>query len=251
MKVLIVDDEKEIADYICQLVDEVTFSRAETAVFYSGTKALDRLQEERFDLIISDIVMPITDGLAILEYVAAKQKDVRFIFLTVHKEFDYIYRANKLKKIDYIMKTETVKEIKRVIEKNVQELTRASKKLYPLPDGSSFTQDEGGSESAIVGRICEHIRKSSDSELNVNTLAARFHYHPSYLSKLFKKHLHLKLSDYILEQKLERARRYLTETEYTVGKISSLLGYQSAQAFGRMFREKVGVTPQEYRRKNG
>lgn len=255
LKILIVDDEKEIADYICDLMNEITFNSSETEVFYSGTKALQRLKETTFDLVVSDISMPITDGFALLEYVAENNKDCRFIFLSVYAEFDYIYRANRLKNIDYIVKTETPEEIKKVFEKNIQIITSQkrsnSSEKYALIQGESKENFESDwKEKELLRKLCLYIEENIDSELSVAYLAERFHYNSSYLSRLFKKHTGEKLVNYILEQKICKAKSYLSETEYPVSKIANILGYRSSQAFGRVFRKEVQMTPQEYRRLN-
>jgi len=256
LRILIVDDEKEIADYICDLINEITFNSSETEVFYSGTKALQRLKEVTFDLVVSDISMPITDGFALLEYVAGNCKDCRFIFLSVYAEFDYIYRANRLKNIDYIVKTETPEEIKKVIEKNIQAIksskkSNKSEKHFIVQEGLEELEDNSDidrKEKELLKNICRYIEENMDSELSVAYLAEQFHYNSSYLSRLFKKHTGEKLVNYILDQKICKTKKYLTETDYPVSKIANILGYRSSQAFGRVFRKEVHMTPQEYRR---
>lgn len=252
-RVLIVDDEREIADYICELVNEVTSDQAETEVFYSGMKALQRLKEASFDLVVSDISMPVTDGFAILKYVAANCKDCKFIFLSIYAEFDYIYQANRLKNIDYIVKTETAGEIKKVFEKNLREIEeerRRHKSGRSLEEREKLQvhADASQKEKELIEQVCRYIEENLDSELSVAYLAEGFHYNASYLSRLFKKHTGEKLSNYILSRKLGKAKEYLAGTDYPVSKIASMLGYQSSQAFGRVFRKEVHMTPQEYRR---
>lgn len=268
--VLVVDDEVEIAEYVGDLVKNLLKDDVVVEVFHSGTKALKRMKEWPVDLLMTDIVMPVTDGFALLSYAAGEGKDTEVILLTAFEEFDYIYRANKIKACSYVVKAEeetiiekaigeaigrlkdnrrrkdTVEQAKKQIEE-VKQIFREEKVKQML----TYDEEEGEGDRQIIERIRMYIKEHAGEELTAATVAEVFHYSPAHLSRIFKENSGEKLSSYIMRQKLKEAKRLLVETDESIHDISTVLGYQSSQAFARAFRRELSMTPQEYRRVYG
>lgn len=266
-KIMVVDDEMEIAEYVGDLVRETLGDEGEVEVFYSGTRAKKRMAEQQPDLLLTDIVMPVTDGFALLEYAAENMPDVEVILLTAYEEFSYIYRANKTKRCRYIVKTEKEDVIKDAIQKAIESLEekragresvetakkqmREVRQLFSEEKAKQMLSYEGVEEKndqELIRRIKAYIKEHIKEDLTGASIAETFHYSPAYLSKIFKQHGKEKLSAYIMEQKLQEAKRMLLETDRSVQDIAAELGYLSPQAFARAFRRELGITPQEYRR---
>lgn len=269
-KVLVVDDEMEIAEYVGDLVRELLKDEAEVEVFYSGTKALKRLQERPVDLLMTDLIMPVTDGFRLLEYIAGEHPETEVILLTAHEEFDFIYRANKIKACSYIVKAESEKMIQKGIMEAIERLGEkkhkketveyARKQIEEVKQIFSeekvrqmltYEGEDAASDSQIIGKIKEYIKEHIREDLTAASIAETFHYSPAHLSKIFKLYGKEKLSAYILRQKIKTAKQLLLETDETVQTIGGMLGYQSSQAFARAFRRELDMTPQEFRRMYG
>lgn len=260
----------EIAEYIGSLAEEIFGENGEVTVCYSGTRALKLIGEMRPDLIISDIVMPVTDGFKVLEYAAENLPDTEVILLTAHEEFDYIYRANKIKRGSYIVKGEREETIKsRIVEvvhemenrkKREQIVETAQKQIREVRERysesrvrqlRSYEEEETDCDQKLLRQLREYIRDEAGANITVAELASRFHYSAAYLSKIFKQYTNENLSAYIMKQKIREAKKMLAETEKSIHAISEELGYQSPQAFARAFRRELDITPLEYRREYG
>lgn len=74
---------------------------------------------------------------------------------------------------------------------------------------------------------------------------------PAYLSRYFKEKTGENFVDYCKAVKLEKACQLLQETNMKIYEIANELGYTNAQHFSTVFREKVGMTPLEYRQGGG
>ena len=109
MKILVVDDEPLIGQYIVQCVRNADPS-AEVAGVTSGAKALRRLEEELFDVLFADITMPKMDGLELLERVREGYPSVNVIMLTCHEDFGYVRAAMQHQAADYLLKNEISEE---------------------------------------------------------------------------------------------------------------------------------------------
>ena len=74
--------------------------------------------------------------------------------------------------------------------------------------------------------------------------------HPVYLSKIFKETAGTKLSGYITEVKMQKAAELLVQTNKKVQEVVEAVGYQKKQHFTKLFKDRFGMTPKEYRMKN-
>ncbi|MDO4445022.1 MAG: DNA-binding response regulator [Bacillota bacterium] len=265
-KVIVVDDEVEIADYVGDIVKGILGEEADVEIYYSGTRTKKRMEEIALDLLITDVVMPVTDGFQLLEHLVECQPEAEAILLTAYEEFDYIYRANKIKPCSYIVKAESEDVIRKGIQETIhhlemkrenQETVNTARKqmeevknIFSEEKVKQMVTYEGeiGNEQEIIRKIKSYIKENRKEDITAASVAEKFHYSPAYLSKLFKTYGNEKLSVYIMYQKLQEAKKMLLETDMSVQQIGVELGYQSPQAFARAFRRELGMTPQEYRR---
>ena len=81
----------------------------------------------------------------------------------------------------------------------------------------------------------------------VQQLADKVHLSPNYLSDLMRKETGITALNYIHQHLIDRAKIELASTSHTVSEIAYQLGFQYSQHFTRLFKNKVGMTPNEYR----
>lgn len=84
----------------------------------------------------------------------------------------------------------------------------------------------------------------------VKSLADQVHLSPSYLSDLLKKETGMTAQDLIHYHLIEAAKNILLHTNQSVGEIAYSLGFEYPQYFSKLFKQKTGKTPVEYRSQN-
>ncbi|MDO4492142.1 MAG: helix-turn-helix transcriptional regulator, partial [Lachnospiraceae bacterium] len=87
--------------------------------------------------------------------------------------------------------------------------------------------------------------------ISVESIADELGYHPDYLSHLFKETQGIGLSQFIVREKITRARNLLVYSEYSYSEIASYLGFSSQSHFGAHFKKLTGYTPRQYRETYG
>lgn len=102
--------------------------------------------------------------------------------------------------------------------------------------------------SAVIAKVQSYIHDHLHTELTRDEIAACVYRNPAYLSRLFRKETGYSLSDYITEMRIERAKRYLIETNDKVSNIAEAVGYIHFSYFAKLFKKMSGLTPQEYRK---
>lgn len=101
--------------------------------------------------------------------------------------------------------------------------------------------------SPQIKQSCDYICLHLEEKLDIHTLASRLGYTDYYFSNKFKKEVGMSVRDFIMKQKVEKAKHLLVSTNMEVQDISDTPGYGSQSHFGDIFRRETGMTPREYR----
>ncbi|RAP76726.1 response regulator transcription factor [Paenibacillus montanisoli] len=103
-------------------------------------------------------------------------------------------------------------------------------------------------ESSVVDKVKRYIIDRLFDDLSREELAAFAHINSAYLSRLFKKEAGVSLTDYIVEERMKKAKEMLLYTEESVSNIAKAFHYTNFSHFSKLFRKYYGMNPQEYRR---
>jgi len=104
------------------------------------------------------------------------------------------------------------------------------------------------SDNLIVRMAKEWVdRRLLEEDVTLSKVAADIHVSQGYLSRVFFKEVGEYFSDYVIRNKLEYAQKKLRETNRKVYEIASEIGFANAHYFSKVFKEKFGLTPLEYR----
>lgn len=130
MKALIVDDDVFVRKCITQMLpwQELDFSQVLEAE--NGTVAMKIALEEKPDLVISDVKMPILNGLELVQRLKDSMVDICIIMLSEYSDFEFVQNALKLGVKDYILKPITKERLQEISEKIRQAMTELEKKRY-------------------------------------------------------------------------------------------------------------------------
>ncbi|MFC3801427.1 response regulator [Cohnella sp. GCM10012308] len=115
--------------------------------------------------------------------------------------------------------------------------------------GTTICQDqsEEAQQHRLVVRLNGYIQDHLHGDLSLTRLSEVVHHSPTYLSRLYKRMTGRMLSDYITDERMERARSLLAEPALRIQDVASRIGYEAAPQFNRSFKKRYKMTPQEYR----
>ena len=102
--VIIVDDELFVRKGLIQLIDWASHGFQVSGESDNGEDALAMIQETRPDLVITDIRMPVLDGLALIEAAAQLELETEFIIISGYNDFRYAQQALRFGVQDYVLK---------------------------------------------------------------------------------------------------------------------------------------------------
>ena len=118
MKIIVVDDEPLVKQYIVQCVRDAGGENEITAAVTSGAKVLQEMKANPADVVFTDITMPKMDGIELLQELRQQYPSTAVIMLTCHDDFEYARAAMQNGAKDYILKTEvSADKIRAVLDK--------------------------------------------------------------------------------------------------------------------------------------
>lgn len=250
---LIVEDEPLMREYLLFNLSSIHDQWITAACAKDGVEAMALLNEQHFDLIITDIKMPRMTGVELATYVHNNIADTDIIFLTGYDEFDYARAAVRSGVSDYLLKPLQDAELHAILDKlakkrSAGETRQATPqvKAHVSPDAAFPLEDV--ESSVLVQRARDYIQMNYSKPISLNEVASALEVNPAYLSSVFKSERGEPYSKYLLRLRMERAALLLrTHTAAKVGDIASEVGYLSVKHFDSVFKKYYGMTPNAYR----
>lgn len=100
--------------------------------------------------------------------------------------------------------------------------------------------------------VCQsYIFKYLYEEISLGKIAKVVNMHQNYLSILFKKEVGMSITEYILIQKVEEAKKLLTHSDYSISEIYTWLNFYDQSHFTKVFKKYTGTTPKKFKSKKG
>jgi AraC-like DNA-binding protein len=101
----------------------------------------------------------------------------------------------------------------------------------------------------LEGRVKKILRMvESGTTFTIRDLALEFHLSPSYLQRLFKHETGVRMGEWLIEQRLQRAAHFLANSYLSVKEIAHTVGYEHVSSFIRAFERRFAQAPARYRK---
>jgi len=164
-KILVVDDEQSLRDVL-----SIMLKRAGYAVTSAmdGEEAIELLNKEIFDLVITDLRMPKIDGMEVLKAVKSASPGTVVLIITAFASADSAVEAMKQGAYDYLTKPFQVDEVQLIIRNALEKRRLTTENMLlkrEMASQSSFAQLVGQSEA--MQKVFDVVRKVADSKSNV------------------------------------------------------------------------------------
>lgn len=117
-------------------------------------------------------------------------------------------------------------------------ITMVFRKMFRCEQNEFFISEE----------FLQYIRDHCDEKLSLTELSRKCYCNPSYFSRMFHKHYGITLTDFILNSRFERACKLLGDSSLSTEEVAVRSGFGNKSTFYKVFREKTGITPGEYRK---
>lgn len=247
LRILVVDDDPAISDFISdELSTWYRFSSAK-----NGREALSRLLSEPFDLVISDVMMPVMDGIEMLKNVKSNSNisHIPVVLLTSKSAVDYRLEGLKKGADAYLSKPFDMEELHILIDNLVDNRRRLRGKFSGAQQAEGKVEEVSvkGNDEALMEQIMECINKHlTDPNFNVEQLSRELCISRAQLFRRMKEITGISTSEFIRNLRLEQAARLLREGKINVSQVAYSVGFNSQTHFSTLFKKHYGKSPSEY-----
>lgn len=241
-KLILVEDDYQIRNGLSRFFPwrQIGFELAQS--FENGRQALEYVRDNPVDVVLTDIRMPVMDGLTLAEAMKREHIASLVVVISAYRDFEYARRAMNLGIRHYMVKSTKYDELIDVFKSIKKELDESvAQEQAPPP----VHEEEHGDR--IIMKINQHIL-SNMATASLQTAAAHVNLNPVYLSRYFKNKTGTHFIDYLIGVKMKRAAELLQNKENRISKISEMVGYSNEKNFSRAFKKHFGVSPNEYRK---
>lgn len=247
-KLLFVDDDLEI----CRYISSEFSSKFDITICNNGQQAIKRLMDNPTDIVVSDIMMPIVDGLTLLRMIKTNVNinHIPVILLSGQNQF-----ANRLEGLDkgadaFLAKPFVISELEITI-KNLLKKNEALKIKYSGQQQQTLDKTNkvefNDSDKLLIDNIMKCINENiSNPDFNVTALAIKMKMSRVQIHRKLREFVGINASDLIRNIRLEQAGRLIKETKGNISEIAYSLGFNSPAHFSKVFKEHFGTSPTKY-----
>lgn len=112
------------------------------------------------------------------------------------------------------------------------------------------TQKENESAIPMVQRALSIVRECYADGITLEEIARRMHVSEPYLSKVLKRETNMNFTEIIKKQRIDQVKKLLLDTDLKLNQIAAMTGFSDPKYMSKVFKNEVGVLPNEYRRMN-
>lgn len=242
-RIVLCEDEPLLLQSLRNKVEKAGEGYVVSGLAANGEEALALLAEISADVLITDIRMPIMDGMALLRRVHDEGLGVHCILLSGYSDFEYARTAMRLGAVDYLLKPVGEDALRQVLS-SLRIRLDAQKSAYraaTLAPGARQVEE-------TLSLMREFIRRHALQSINFQQLAATLNYSPAHLTRLFTRCYGESPQHYQSQLRINEAKHLLRRhRERSVRQIALSLGYEDPGYFARVFKQATGKSPQQFR----
>jgi len=243
--ILIVEDNTDIRQYLCEeLGNSYHILTAE-----NGEEALSIVKEQEIDLILTDVMMPVMDGLQLCKQIKQNLRTchIPIIILSAKTDLKEQLEGLQVGADDYIPKPFSmaviVAKIRNLFRTRYRAIEHYSNSLEVEPEKVALNP----LDEELLKRAIEIVERNIDNvEFSTDEFAREM--------CMSRSNLHIKMkaltgeptNDFIRKVRFNRACKLLKEGRYTVAEISGMVGFNTPSYFATSFKKYFGCLPSEY-----
>jgi DNA-binding response OmpR family regulator/nitrogen-specific signal transduction histidine kinase len=244
---LLVEDNDDLRHFLVSLLDADYV--LEIAV--DGKDGLEKAQKLIPDIVISDVMMPVMDGLELCQHLKENEKTdhIPVILLTAKAIIEDRIKGLQSGADAYITKPFKKEELFLQIENLINLRSNLQKKYsqFALLDSPNVLKEE----NSFIHKINSAIEKNLlNEQFNVEDLAKEVYMSRMQLHRKLKAISDRSASNYIRNYRLYKAKPFLTDHSKTISEIAWDVGFQDPNYFGKAFQKEFGMSPSEFRNTN-
>lgn len=263
-KVLLVDDSDDFREFMRDVLTDYQVIEA-----VNGQDAWQKIIEVRPDVILSDVMMPVMDGIELCRMVKSNEEtaSIPFVMLTARLAAEHRVEGLESGADDYITKPFNIDMLnlrirnllgwarrsarRSFLDKNKEEKKDSSQpKERAIPKGELGDFEMTASDRKFLADVDKYIKDMmGDPDTSVESMSAHLCMSRVQLYKRMVSLTGTTPSEYLRAKRIKRAEELIHSDELNISEIAYTVGFNNPRYFTKYFQEAYGLTPSQYKKK--
>jgi signal transduction histidine kinase/DNA-binding response OmpR family regulator len=246
--ILVIEDNDDLRCFLANRLN----AQYEVLEASSGSAALQQAFDNVPDLIISDIVIPGKDGLALVNIFKGdiRTSHIPVILLTGQTNMQTQIEGMRNMADAYLTKPFNVQFLEQTINSLLSNRAMLKEHFTSELPSNLKTQTVGKLDRKFVSEFTSLVESNlSNDEFSVEDISKQLGISRVQLYRKVKALLNINVNDYILNTRLQKAKYFLQHEESTISEVAYKVGFSSPAYFSTVFKSKFGVTPKAFKEK--
>lgn len=259
-KVLLVDDSDDFREFMRDVLTDYQVIEA-----VNGKDAWQKIIEVRPDVILSDVMMPVMDGIELCRMVKSNEEtaSIPFVMLTARLAAEHRVEGLESGADDYITKPFNIDMLnlrirnllgwarRSFLDKNKEEKKDSSQpKERAIPKGELGDFEMTASDRKFLADVDKYIKDMmGDPDTSVESMSAHLCMSRVQLYKRMVSLTGTTPSEYLRAKRIKRAEELIHSDELNISEIAYTVGFNNPRYFTKYFQEAYGLTPSQYKKK--
>lgn len=259
-KVLIVEDEWLLRKGLEETVDWQKYQCVPAGSVENGRKAIEFLKQNEVDIILTDIRMPVMDGLTMIEEVEKRIPNYyAYVILTAYNDFEYAQTALKHGVSDFLVKPFKDEDFESAIMRAKEHAFNKQKNhqyyVYSqdIPEIISMKkriQNPDLIQNVLIKQAVKIIHlEYYNYNLTLEDISDSLGVSRRHLTRLFNRTISMSYQEYLSNYRIFQACKLLLKTNMLIYEVAESVGYQDSQYFTTIFKKHIRMTPKDFRLK--
>ena len=243
--ILVVEDDPEMRGYLAKELSE----QYNVLVAANGEDALKLIESQRIDLVVSDIMMPGIDGVALCNRIKSTTEycHIPVILLTAAVGMETRIETLDAGADGYIEKPFAIELLQANIANLFKNREIANRQFTQSPLTHFNSMVTGGMDQEFMERLHETVMKHlAEPDLNIETLTSELGTSKSTLYRKVTANTGLNINEYIRVSRLKKAAEMLSSQKYRISEVAYMTGFSSPSYFATCFQKQFNVSPSSF-----
>ena len=243
--ILVVEDDPEMRGYLAKELSE----QYNVLVAPNGEDALALVESQRIDLVVSDIMMPGIDGVALCNRIKSTTEycHIPVILLTAAVGMETRIETLDAGADGYIEKPFAIELLQANIANLFKNREIANRQFTQSPLTHFNSMVTGGMDQEFMERLHDTVMKHlAEPDLNIETLTNELGTSKSTLYRKVTANTGLNINEYIRVSRLKKAAEMLSSQKYRISEVAYMTGFSSPSYFATCFQKQFNVSPSAF-----
>ncbi len=234
-RVIAADDELYIREVLQKLVPWQKLNCELCFVAQNGEELLEKMEECPADIVLTDIKMPVMDGLQLAKQLYETYPETQIIILSAYEDFSYAKTAIKYSVCEYVLKISILEDLQQAVEKAIHNLEK------------QILDCKAEENPSLIHQMEQFVEEHLYTNFTLDDMAEALHANRSYLSRLYKNKKGNNLFAYVMQKRIEKSKQLILQNHFKIYEIAEQVGFEDTAYFSKVFKKFTGCSPREYK----